>query len=59
MENFDKIVKPLYDLLKKPGTKGQVVPSSTTIFCELVHQAAIVKLITAIKESPILAFPNS
>ena len=59
MENFDKIVKPLYDLLKKPDTKGQVVPSSTSVFCELVHQAAIAKLITAITESPILAFPDS
>ena len=51
MENFDKTVKPLYDLLKKPDTKGQVVPSSTSIFCELVHQAAIAKLITAFPDS--------
>lgn len=44
VDNFGKIAKPFYNLLKKLYIKGQVIPSPVAFSLQVVHQAELERL---------------
>ena len=66
--DFARIAKPLYDLIRNPGTKGPMqkgnvkgtgqAPSNQEIKWTEEHQAVLEKLLNKLLSPPILGFPD-